>query len=99
MLPKAKKALRAFLMFSVTDFDAERFHYHQTPKHLAADVVDMVFPAMTMDSDERGCCDSLITSNFDTFNLRQLLEVNSSMMLTWSLMTFKEYEVVRRSSA
>ena len=36
-------------MFSVTDFDAERFHCHQTPKHLAEDVVDMVFPAMTME--------------------------------------------------
>ena len=50
MLPKAKKALRAFLMFSVTDFDAERFHCHQTPKHLAADVVDMVFPGTLFDT-------------------------------------------------
>ena len=80
-----KNALRAFLIFSEADCDAERFHCHHTPKHFAAGVVVMVFPAMTMVSGGCSCLDSLITPSFDTFNLRHLLVVNSSIMLTWSL--------------
>ena len=58
-----------FMMFFETDCDAERFHCHHTPKHFAADVVEIVFPAITIDSGKSGCFDNLITSNFDTFNL------------------------------
>ena len=43
-LPRAKKAFLAFLTFSFTDFDADRFDCQQTPRHFAAGVVSAVCP-------------------------------------------------------
>ena len=41
----AKKAFFAFLMFSFTNSDADRFDWYHTPKYLAADVVVTECPA------------------------------------------------------
>ena len=43
-LPRAKKAFLAFLTFSFTDFDADRFDCHHTPRHFAAGVVSTLCP-------------------------------------------------------
>ena len=37
-LPRAKKSFLAFLMFSITDFEVDKFDCHQTPRHFAAGV-------------------------------------------------------------
>ena len=46
---KSKKAMHAFLMLSDTDWAAERFNYHHTPKNIAA-VVVMVLLALSITS-------------------------------------------------
>ena len=49
---KQKKVFLAFLIFSFTHFDDDKFNCHQTPRHFAAGVVSIVSPAICEFSNE-----------------------------------------------
>ena len=68
----AKKAFLAFLMFSFTDSDADRFDCHHTPKHLAADVVVTEWPATSKLSTACFFLQIFTTSSFETLRFRQV---------------------------
>ena len=70
MLPRVKKDFLAFSIFSWTAQEADNLYCHQTPKHLAAEVVEISKPARSNFSGSLCCCEILRTYNLDAFNFR-----------------------------
>ena len=97
--PMAKKALRAFAMFSSIDLDELRLCSSQTPRHFKHDCVLMHWPATF---NVWGIWEPLVktaTSVLSQFSVREFVSQKALRQFLWISAALGKLERARRSSA